>query len=197
MHSTVVIGALLLAGPFWETKAPRDWTDRELSGMLNNSPWAQAATAEGAIRVPGVQTYLSSALPMQEAEAELTRRRQIRNRPAEPLETDEYREFLKEHKGESIVLTVFFPDPNQLADGKEAKRMEEESVMKIGRKRFKMTGHFPPAPGDPYLRLVYSRVVGPKDKVIEFDLYLPGAPSPYRTVEYVVKELVYKGKLEL
>jgi len=196
MHAVVILCALL-AAPFWESKAPRDWTDAELSEMLNSSPWAQAATAEGIIRQPGIQTYLSSALPMQEAEAERVRRLKIRNRSYEPPDTGEYLEFLKRQRDESIVLTISFPDLNQLADAVEAKRMEEECFMKIGRKKYKMTGHFRPAPGDPYLRLVFPRVVGPKDKIIRFDLYLPGAPDPYRTVEYVVKELVYKGKPEI
>jgi hypothetical protein len=75
--------------------------------------------------------------------------------------------------------------------------MEEESVMKIGRKKYKMTGHFPPAPDDPYLRLVFPRQVGPKDKTVEFDLYLPGVADSYRTVEYPIKDMAYKGKLEL
>lgn len=196
MHS-LVLCCLLMAAPFWESKAPHDWTDAELSEILHSSPWAQAATAEGVLRQPGVQTYLSSALPMQEAEAEVIRRRQIRNRPTGPPETEEYREFLKAQKEKPIVLTIHFPDPLALADGALSRRMEEECVMKIGRKKYKMTGHFPPAPDDPYLRLVFPRAVGPKDKIIEFELYLPGAPDPYRTVEYELKNLVYKGKLEL
>jgi hypothetical protein len=165
--------------------------------MLNDSPWAQGAAAHGIVPQAGVETYLSSALPMQEAEAESRRRRQIRNRQAEPLETTEYREFLKQKNGESIVLTIRVPDSNSLADGKEARRMEEESVMKIGRKKYKMTGHFPPAPDDPFLRLVFPRVVGPKDKIVEFDLYLPGVTEPYRTVEYAIKDMMYHGKLEM
>ena len=196
MRSLVLCCALLMA-PFWESKAPRDWTDAEVAQMLNDSPWAHAAIAQGIVKQPGVETYLSSALPMQEAEQEVMRRRRIRNRQTEPLETTEYREFLKQQKGASIVLTIGFPDPSQLADGKESKRMEEESVMKIGRKKYKMTGHFPPAPDDPFLRLVFPRAVGPKDKIVEFDLYLPGVTEPYRTVEYTIKDLMYRGKLEL
>jgi hypothetical protein len=182
--------------PFWESKAPHDWTDTEIAALLNDSPWARAAVAQGILSQSGIQTYLSSALPVQEAEAELRRRRQIRNRPERPVETDEYLDYLKQHKAESIVLTVSFPDPLQLADAKEAKRLEEECFLKVGRKKYKMTGHFPPTPDDPYLRLVFPRQLGPKDKTLEFDLYLPGAPDPYRIAEYVVKELMYKGKLE-
>ena len=198
MTHIVLLCALLAAPPpFWESKAVHDWTDLEITSLLHDSPWARAALSQGIARQPGIQTYLASALPIQKAEAELKRRRQIRNRPAGPAETDESLEFLKQHQGESIVLTVFFPAPVQLADAKEAKRMEEESFMKIGRKKYKMSGHFPPTPDDPYLRLVFPRQLGPKDKTIEFDLYLPGASDPYRIAEYVIKELMYKGKLEI
>jgi hypothetical protein len=189
--------ALLIASPFWESKTPHDWSDAELSQMLNDSPWARAAVAEGIGQQPGVETYLSSALPMQEAEQEVMRRRRLRNRQTEPIETSEYREFLKQKKGESIVLTILFPDPSQLENGKESKRMEEESFMKIGRKKYKMTGHFPPVPDDPFLRLVFPRAVGPKDKIVEFDLYLPGVTEPYRTAEYDIKEMMYRGKFEM
>jgi len=198
MNHIVLLWALLAAPPpFWESKAPHDWTDLEITGLLNDSPWARTALSQGIASQPGIQTYLASALPVQEAEAELKRRRQIRNRPAGPIETDEYLEFLKQHQDESIVLTVLFPDPLRLANAKEAMRMEEESFMKIGRKKYKMTGHFPPTPDDPYLRLVFPRQLGPKDKTVEFDLYLPGTPDPYRIAEYVIKELMYKGKLEI
>jgi hypothetical protein len=195
---SLLLCALLVAPPsFWESKAPHDWTDLEVTSLLNDSPWARAALTQGIVGQPGIQTYLASALPVQQAEAELSRRRRIRNRPAGPVETDDYLEFLKQHQGESIVLTVFFPDPIQLAAAKELKRMEEECIMKIGRKKYKMTGHFPPTSDDPYLRLVFPRQLGPKDKSVEFDLYLPGAPDPYRIAEYVIKELMYKGKLEI
>ncbi len=192
MHLLVLLWALL-AAPFWESKPPRQWTDRELIEMLSNSPWARAATAEGIVRAPGVQTYLASALPMQEAEAEAIRRGRMTLSP----ESEDFGEFLKKRRGESIVLTVAFPNPDKLADDREAKRMEEECVMKVGRKKYKMTGHFPPAPSDPYLRLVFPRAVGPADKIVEFDLYLPGASPPYRTAEYVVKEMTWQGKPEL
>src|SRR5258708_18388174 len=97
--------------------------------MLTDSPWARPATAEGIVRVPGVQTYLASALPMQEAEAEAIRRGRMTLSP----ESEDFREFLKKQKGESIVLTVAFPDPDRLADGKEARLMQEEGVLKVGR----------------------------------------------------------------
>src|SRR5947209_4855393 len=149
--------------------------------MLRDSPWARPAIAEGVLRAAGVQTYLASALPTREAEAEGVRRKRIALSP----EAEEFSEFLKQQKGESIILAISFPDTDQLADGKEVKRMEEECIMKIGRKKFKMKGHFPPAPSDPYLRLVFPRAAGTADKIIEFDLYLPGVEQSYRTVEYL------------
>jgi hypothetical protein len=196
-HIILLFALLASPRPFWESKPAHDWTDLEISTMLHDSPWARPAVAQGIVSNPGIQTYLSSALPIQEAEAEVRRRRQIRNRPTGPVETDEYLEFLKLQKGDSIVLTVNFPDPIQLSNAAEATRMEEECFLKIGRKKYKMTGHFPPTPDDPYLRLVFPRVIGPKDKILEFDLYLPGAPDPYRVAEYVIKELIYKGKLQI
>lgn len=189
----ILLCALLLAAPFWEAKPAHDWSDSEISELLHSSPWAQAAVSNGVLRPPGVPTYLASAQPVEAAEAELRRRRSIRNRAAGPPETDEFREYLKQLKEKPIVLTIEFPDPAALADGTESKRMEEECVMKAGRKKYKMIGHFPPVPDDPYLRLLFPRAIGPKDKILEFDLYLPGAPDPYRTVEYQIKDLLYKG----
>ena len=74
--------------------------------------------------------------------------------------------------------------------------MEEESVMKVGRKRYQMVGHFPPTPSDPYLRLVYPRAVGPGDKTVTFELYLPGN-GPYHDAEFRVRDMLHKGKLEM
>jgi hypothetical protein len=196
MPVTLILCALLAAAPFWETKAPREWTAAELTDMLNRSPWAQPAIGSG-FPAAGVQTYLSTAEPMRQAEAELLRRRAIAGRAPEPSETEEFRHFIEQQHSESIVLTVRFTDSNALADAKELKRMEEECIMKVGRKKYKITGHFPPTPSDPYLRLVFPRQVAMSDKIVEFDLYLPGTNQPYRIAEYVIKDLMYRGKLEL
>jgi len=75
--------------------------------------------------------------------------------------------------------------------------MEEESILKVGKKKYQMTGHFPPTPADPYLRLVFPRPIGPNDKSLVFELYLPGVGNTYRTVEFRIKELGYKGTPEL
>jgi hypothetical protein len=174
----------LLAAPFWETKAPRDWSEEELRALLHDSPWAQ-----GADPAPAVQVYLATAHPMREAEAELARRR------GKPL-NDEYLEFLRQQGDQNVVLAIAYPRWTDLEDGGEAQRMQEESVMKVGRKRYKMVGHFPPVPSDPYLRLVYPREVTESDKSVTFELYLPGL-GPYHEAEFRVREMRWKGKLEM
>src|ERR1017187_11017459 len=60
----------LLASPFWETKAPSEWTDAQIELLLHDSPWAEMAEP-----APAVQVYLATARPLREAEAELARRR--------------------------------------------------------------------------------------------------------------------------
>ena len=79
---------------------------------------------------------------------------------------------------------MLFPACAVLAGPREVKRMKEESFLRVGRKGYKMTGHFPPTPADPYLRLIYPREIGPNDKSLVFELYLPVAlatVSPCRT----------------
>jgi hypothetical protein len=45
--------------------------------------------------------------------------------------------------------------------------------------------------------MAFPRQVSESDKSIEFDLYIPGVTPPYRTVEFRVKDMILKGKLEL
>lgn len=178
----------LMAPPFWETKAPRNWSEEELSLLMSDSPWAEILNPDPAVRV-----YLASAQPMRDAEAEILRRR--KDGPAEP--DLDYSDFLRDDHGEHIVLAISYRPNKVLADASESRRMEEECLMRIGKKKYKITGHFPPTESDPHLRLVFPRVVRPEDKSIIFELYLPGVAIPYRTAEFQVKELVYKGKPDM
>ena len=182
-----VLCLALTAAPFWETKAPQDWTVEELNGILRDSPWAQTEK--------GVRVFLASARPMQDAERELARR--SRTRPGEKMVNEEYADFLREDHGRHIVLAVPYSSANALADAKEAARMERESMLKVGKKKYKMTGHFPPTPSDPYLRLIYPREVGPSDKTLTFELYLPGANPPFVMIEFRLKDLQYRGQPEM
>ena len=183
MHLLCALLALL-AAPFWETKAPKDWSDQEVQLLLNDSPWAQAADP-----APPVQIYLATARPVREAEAELARRR------GKPL-NDEYEDFVRREGAKNLVLAVAFPNWTALQDGEESRHMQEDSIMKVGRKKYKMLGHFPPIPSDPYLRLVFPRVVTESDKSVIFELYLPGN-GPYHDAEFRVREMIYRGKLEM
>jgi hypothetical protein len=69
--------------------------------------------------------------------------------------------------------------------------------MRVGRKKYKMTGHFPPTQNDVYLRMAFPRQVLESDKSVVFELYVPGLTPPFRTVEFRVKDMIVKGKLEL
>ena len=201
MHAILATLALL-AAPFWESKLPEQWSDEELSRLLHDSPWAQVAVFRSLVGgAGGVQVYLASARPIEEAEEQVRLRNRKRNKPAGTLAGEEldqeYKGFLSSSPGKYIVLAVSFPNAGALADAAEAKKMEEECVLKVGRRKYKIAGHFPPTSFDPYLRLIYRRVVEPSDKEFSFQLYLPSVAAPYREAIFRTKELVYKGKLEM
>jgi hypothetical protein len=189
---------LFLAAPFWETKAPPDWSEHELVMLLTESPWAEMVPPPGGGDAQPVQVYLATATPMDQAEQERDRRYR-RKHPGEipdPLVAD-YRGWLEENRASQIVLAVSVGKADAFSKDEETRLMEEESVMRIGRKKIKMTGHFPPSPGDPYLRLAFPRSVEPGDKKVIFELYLPGVALPYRVAEFTVKDMIVKGKLEM
>jgi hypothetical protein len=186
----VLLAAALLAAPFWETKPPREWTEQELRLLTEDSPWAQVAEPAREGVAPGVQLYLATATPLREAEAEIARRRKI----SPDLLREEYEAFLREEGTKSIVLAVYAPDLASFAEGDAVRHIQNESALKIGRKRLKMTGHFPPTASDPYLRIVFPRPETADAKALSFEIYVPGIPSPYRQAEFRLKDLVYKGK---
>lgn len=183
VHLVSVLLALL-AAPFWETKAPADWTDTQIEQLLHDSPWAQMAEP-----APAVQVYLASAQPAREAEKELARRR------GRTLD-EEYTAYLAGEGAAKVVLAIAYKNTMALADAGEAHHMEEECIMRVGRQRYKMEGHFPPGPSDPFLRLVYPRAATGRDKTITFELYLPGY-GPYHDAEFRVRDMMFKGKLEM
>lgn len=191
---------VFFAAPFWETKAPADWDDSELQQILTDSPWAQTVGAPGG-EAPAVQIYLATAAPMEAAERERDIRAQRRRPPNAPVQEDqlgeEYRAWLEDNRATQIVLSVRIANNAGFFDERETHRMEEESVMRVGRKKFKMTGHFPPTASDPYLRLAFPRRVDSTDKTVSFDVYLPGVAMPFREAEFAVKGMIVKGKLEM
>jgi len=192
MHALLpLLFFFFLAQPFWEAKPPEAWTDGQIQTLLHDSPWAQQTA-----QAPPVTVYLATAAPIEHAEAEL--RLRLKKNPHPLPEPDpDYLEFLNGHREEDLVLAITYPTLAGLGDARESKRMEEESVMLIGKKSYQMVGHFPPTPSDPVLRLVFPRAVKSSDKSVIFRLYLGGLNFPEREVEFRVKDLFYQGKLEL
>jgi hypothetical protein len=196
----VAIG-LLLAGDFWSDKSPEKWSDQELIKLMTDSPWAQMVPAPGGLNAPGMQLYLATAAPLDLAEHERERRYRLRH----PKTTDEagdilvqeYRTWLAENHTTQIVVAIGVGQAGAFANEQETRRMEQESVMRVGRKKYKMTGHFPPSAGDPYLRLAFPREVTAKDKAVTFELYVPGVSMGGRSVEFTIKDMILKGKLEM
>lgn len=185
---------LWLAAPFWETTAPADWSEMQLKSLLTDSPWAQLVAGRGA--APTIQVLDATAGPIEQAEAEWDRR--FTKKKAEPdLMKEEYVEWLQENHAKQIVLAISAGKSAQLSDENEIRKMEEQSVMQVGRKKYKMTGHFPPSAGDPYLRIAFPREVTAGDKTVLFELYVPGVGIPFRSVEFTVKDMIVKGKLEI
>src|SRR5208282_4688430 len=71
----LLLAVLFFIGPpFWETKPPERWTDREIDAVRHDSPWAQAVGPD-----PQVLVYLATAAPIEDAEQE------ARLRPKSPL----------------------------------------------------------------------------------------------------------------
>ena len=192
-HIELIMRALLpllffLAQPFWDTKPPERWTDGEIYTIRNNSPWAQAVAPD-----PVVVAYLATAAPVEMAEAEL-RLRMKKNASRMPEPDPDYIDYLRENRESQFVLAITYPTLRGLGKAEENRRMEEETVMVIGRKTYPFAGHFPPTPSDPVLRLIFDREVKPSDRAVSFRLYLPGLNFPEREVEFRVKDLMFQGK---
>jgi hypothetical protein len=190
MHALLPL-LFFLAQPFWETKPAETWTDAEIQKVRTESPWAQQTS-----EAPQVVVYFATAAPIEHAEAELRLRMKKNSRAVPDLDPD-YLEYVNSHRGENFVLAITYPTLAGLGDATESKRMETESVMRIGKKTYGIVGHFPPTPSDPVLRLVFPRAVRPADKTVVFQLYLGGLKFPEREVEFRVKDLIFQGKLEM
>jgi hypothetical protein len=177
-----------LGQPFWETKPPERWSDREIDALRHDSPWAQSVGAD-----PAVLVYLATAGPIEDAEEEA--RLRAKNPLAEP--DPDYLDYLRENRAQSFVLAIPDVTLSGLQKPGEERAMEEQTQMTIGRKSYKIVGHFPPTEADPVLRLVFPREAQAGDKSVIFHLYLPGVPFPNRDTEFRVKDLMYHGKLAM
>ena len=197
--SLLIYVSWLLAVPFWESAPPVEWSEEQLIGLLNDSPWAQTVGDGGrATRLPGppVLMYLASAKLMRQAEEELIRRRYKQQPDLHAAIVDareEYKAYLAEQGGKVIVVAIPL-DANALSDAGETKRMESESLIRAGKRKVKSTGHFPPTPADPILRLIFPKDLPEGTKEFTVEVYLPSIPGPYRSATFRVKDLVYSGQ---
>ena len=192
----------LLVNPFWLEKPAADWTDIELSEFFVDSPWAQ--TVGGPARSTNarpVQVYLATAAPAVAAEKEREKRAKLRRKPGEPEKEDplaeEYRVWLEDNLQSQVVIAIRIPMNPDLSKESEVRHMEEDSYMQVGRKKVKMSGHFPPSPSDPYLRMAFPRQPVGDEKTITFSLYIPGLPLPFREVQFHPKDMLVNGKPEM
>ncbi len=206
----LVIALLLLADPFWQIKPAMEWTDAELSQFLADSPWAQMSAVPGKAQVgknagtgQPTQVYLATAGPVVKALAERDRRAELR-RPGvtkaladDPL-SEERAVWLADNRAGHIIVAARVGNNDAFSNEAETRRLEQDSAMDTGHGRVKLSAYFPPTSTDPHLYFAFPRdLVLPTDKVVSFELYLPGAQGPYRILQFKVKELLVDGKLEL
>ena len=177
-----------LAQPFWEANPPEKWTDAQVEEICHNSPWAQVTGPS-----PEVLVYFATAAPIEEAETEIRSRLKKPFRDADP----DYRAYITENRDRHFVVAIPYASLAKLGEAAEQKKLEQETLMIVGKKKIKMVGHFPPTESDPVLRFVFPREVQPTDKKVVFRFYLPGVQFPDREVEFPVKDLIYHGKLEM
>ncbi len=187
MHAVLAL-FFFLSQPFWETKPPERWTDSEVDTVLHSSPWVQRAGPE-----PAVLVYFATATPIEEANAELRARSAKSMPPSDP----DYLDYLRDNRENAFILGIPYSKPAAFDNAEDERRMQTESRMKIGKKTYRILGHFPPTPSDPVFRLVFPREVKPTDKTIEFQLYVPGVPFPEREVLFYVKDLLFHNKVEM
>jgi hypothetical protein len=178
------------AQPFWEAKPPEKWSNAEIDMLRSNSPWAQRLGPD-----PAVLVYLATAAPLVEAEAELRLRGRNPLREPDP----DYAAHISANRDRHLVLAIPYRerDMSRLGKAGEDRKLENETLMIVGRRSHKIIGHFPPTASDPVLRLVFPRDVQETDKSVVFRLYLPGIDFPEREIEFRVKELIYRGRVEM
>ena len=199
--STLLALLFLALDPFWLAKPPVQWTDIELAQFLTNSPWAQMVPGQN---TQPVLAFIATAAPMLQAEEDRERRGKAKRATAkqpEPPENDlaeEYKLWLEDNRLTQIVLAVRIPNAKVFSEDKEIRQMENECMLRVGKNKVRMSGHFPPTTSDPYLRIAFPRgQIRVDDKTLNFDLYLPGVSFPYRHAEFVLRDMVVNGRLEL
>ncbi len=111
------------AQPFWQAKAPEDWTLKEIATLRTESPWAQTIGPS-----PQVLVYLATAAPIEEAESELRVRSKSPVRESDP----DYAAYITAHRDQNLVLAIPYPNLAKLGSAEQQRRLEEETVMLVG-----------------------------------------------------------------
>lgn len=181
--------------PFWQEKAPADWSDIQIAQFLNDSPWAHATKASGKVVGPPLQTYLASSKMAEQAEKERNRRVALRRKVEESPLAEEYRFWFEDNCKEQVILAVRVGNPVAFSSQGEIRRMQEDSAMHSGNIKVKMSSYFPPSATDPFVHFAFPRsVIQPQEKSLDFEVYLPGVASPFRAVQFTVADLAVDGK---
>ncbi len=131
---------------------------------------------------------------MREAEEQIFLRRDRKGEVR--VDEDDYRAYITQNPGKHVVVAARVELNAQFADAKETKTMEKECFIRVGKRKVRSVGYFPPTPSDPYLRILFPRVSLDGLKVLNVGLYLPGVHRPFQDVEFLVKNLTDRGKLE-
>lgn len=189
MLSLLMAVLFFLQTPFWESKAPEDWSDAEIESLMTESPW-------GGTTLPGkVAVFIASARPLRQAEEQVFLRRD-RKSEARVEDDEDYRSYIRQNPDKHIVIAARVPLHIDFANEKEVKRMEKECFLRVGKQKLRSVGYFPPTPGDPYLRILFPRVALTGLKFLSVGLYLPGVHKPFQDLEFLVKDLRVRGQVE-
>src|ERR1035437_9091994 len=105
---------------------------------------------------------MATAGPIENAEQE------ARLRTKDPLgqPDPDYLDYLRENRDKHFVLAIPEVTLGGLRKPGEEQLMEQQTQMVIGRKTYKIVGHFPPTEADPILRLVFPREAQLTDKSV-------------------------------
>jgi hypothetical protein len=196
MESMWMFLLLLVAAPFWQEQPVAQWNDIQLAQFVNDSPWAHAATGSGKVQGPAVQTYLATGHLVEQAVAERARRAALRRKSTEEdALAEEYRAWFEDNRASQVILAIRVGNPPGFSEEAEIRKMQENSAMRSGKGKVKMSSYFPPTANDPYVHMAFPReMVSEGEKFLDFELYLPGISGPFRTVEFVIQDLKVDGK---
>lgn len=216
--------AWLMAKDFWEEPFEK-WKREEVLRMLSNSPWAQTQTLNAVAGGRGSGTAgekelfyqftvrLFSSRPIREA---YVRMMQILNKYDEmaPEQKQEFnarfRKALALDVSDRVIVALEYAtnDPNATRDLRtflETARTEtlKQSVYLITPRhgRLELREYYPPSPDGTGAKFIFPRqvngqpVLGPQDKEIRFDFFVP--PIGQRLfLSFKASKMMYHGQLE-